>query len=153
MLRRRLRTRRATAHTGRDRARRLPGSYPRRGLWPCWRRSSDKLFTNTNVQSSRVYLSGLIEPMSQIQDIGLFSAGRVAMTHETAHISTTITRSTSAREGSQLPFDGPIGRRWRAHLTSVGEPAPDAASQKVLDVYMDAQSAGLPDAESFQHQQ
>jgi hypothetical protein len=48
----------------------LPGSCPRRGLRPRWLRSSDKLFANTKVQSSRVYLSGLIAPTSQIQDIG-----------------------------------------------------------------------------------
>lgn len=94
-----------------------------------WRSSPDKLLTSTNVRLSRVYLSGLIEPMSQIQDIRVFTAGRVAMTHEIVHVSTTTIRSTSARAGSHLTFDG---RRWRANLTSVGERAPDARTLSAL---------------------
>jgi hypothetical protein len=110
----------------------LPGSYPLRGLRRCWWRNSDKLVTNTNVQSSRVYLYGLMEPMSQIQDIRLFTAGRVAMTHEIANICTSTIRSTSAREGSHLAIDGPIGRRWKVNLTSVGEPTLDAKTLSAL---------------------
>jgi organic hydroperoxide reductase OsmC/OhrA len=44
----------------------------------------------------------------------------------------TPNRSTSAREGSHLAIDGPIGRRWKVNLTSVGEPTLDAKTLSAL---------------------
>jgi hypothetical protein len=86
----------------------------------------------TLLETLGIDLSGLIEPMSKIRDIRMFTVGQVAVAHETAHISTTIILSTSAQEGSRLPVDESSGRGWRAKLTSVGEPGPDARMLSAL---------------------
>jgi hypothetical protein len=58
--------------------------------------------------------------------------GGSSTAHRGALVTPTDLPSTSAREGRHLPFDGSIGRRWRAKLTSIGEPTPDAWTLSAL---------------------